>query len=147
MLLSANAKRRYLQSMELTVPEGKAAGEVGLVQLPPEMLQAVDVVLLKLARAIHYKQTGRIVPADGHVHISYFPPQELGKRMEATVLPLFTETDKMVRNGVDLGSQFSCRYQVSDDGELGAYFFQIRTSISAVMLVSLNQAIDDEAVT
>jgi hypothetical protein len=143
MLLSANEKRRYMRGMDLEPHEGRATGEAGLVQLPPEVLVAVDVVLSKLARALHYRHTGKIVPNEGHVSIVYFPPQEMNRRVDLDLLPLFEKVDRMRRNGADLSAQFSCRFQVTEDGELGAYLCQIRTSITACILVSLHEEIED----
>ena len=68
MVPSANYVRRFLKNTGREKPPDMALSEVPLVKLgQPEFLQAIRAFSTKLFCALHYKHSGRVVPATGAI--------------------------------------------------------------------------------
>lgn len=146
MLPSENQIRRALKSMNLQLPEGAATKDLPIVRIPPRMVEAVRVFGRKLAVALHYKHSKRIVPSNAGVVTWYFTnAQHIAGKFPKEVLTIMPGIPELTRNAQPLQDQFYYQYGVSDDGTLGAYCAAFRGAFTIAAIVSFDPTLIDEA--
>jgi len=139
--LEAEIKRDHPEiynAIERVSLAGVVPGAFGL-RLPDDMVKSIDVIARKLACALHYHFTRRILPEDWHnyVRIAHWPSHMPMRLADPEFEWLFKEQASLQRSTLDLSDQFSCRYTVDSDGSRGAYLCAIRSSHQIAILVRL----------
>lgn len=138
-LLSANEKRRLLQRYEVEKPAWMAYGEVPILRIPPLWKQAVERFARKLALALHYKHTGKIVPKGAWILTdSWTNFHRASGHFPAEIWDQLPTSAQLKRGNVSLNDQFHYSYGISDDGTLGAYFSTFRISFAVIGLIAFD---------
>lgn len=116
--------RADARRLNLTPAPGQTHQELGIVNIPAAMHKAVAVFASKLTKAIYFRRTGRIFPADGGIMFLWFTNAQ---RMEHGRIPaieamktVVTLSEPLMRSGQDLKEQFDYAYSPDKDGELHA---------------------------
>lgn len=136
LVMSTAEKRGALRSLAIALPPGQTIGGTGMLRSVPDLEAAVQVVLTKLAKAVHYKQAGRIVPSGAAVQIRLYPNSELlAGRFPSDLLNELLGEERLRRSGRDLGDQFNCWFGVTDDGANGVYICTFGESMAAGLTV------------
>ncbi len=153
MLRFAQQRRQLLHSMfETSVTERRQkAREVGWtpapgqtyndfpgIKLPPEVHDAVRHFAGKLTKALYWKETGKVFPADGGILFHWFTNANLLRDGRIPVLDGFSqlapEAVVLRRNGKDLSDQFDVRVKVEDAAGLMLVMATFRRSFGFVTL-------------
>lgn len=107
MIPSANEMRHALKRMELKRPDGVATKDLPIVKFPRGMVDALRVFGRKLALALHYKHSGRIVPKDAEVMVWLFTNAEhIAGKFPRQVLDIMPGVPALSRNAAPLQDQF-----------------------------------------
>lgn len=141
MIPSATDVRRWMRQHELRKPDGVAYGEIPLVRVPKGMAEAVEAVSRKLILALHYKHTGRIVPADAEVSVYWWTnAQKLIGKFPSEAFNILKTTATLERGSISLQDQCSYKYEVLPDGTLGGYLIAFRQAIIVAGFVVIGRA-------
>ena len=101
---------------------GETHQELPVVILPTEAHQCVSVLASKLTKAIYFKQTRAIFPADGGILFQWFTnaqKMEHGRIVLLEAISLFAAMSvPKRRGGKDLSDQFDYKYSIGESGEL-----------------------------
>lgn len=117
ILPPASLKKRVVRDLGLPLPPSIAAGEAPIVTLGEHWRGAVEAVLQKLGRALHYHHTSKIIPHDGTIDVTVFDSGSiLSGRYDKSLGDILPAHRTTGRARVDLGDQFSYRYGVTADG-------------------------------
>jgi len=123
--------RRLNRSLGLTVTKGKTQQESGVANILPEMHRAVEVFAAKLAKAIYYKETGKVFPHDGELLMKWSGNSHLVTQGRYLLLDSLGDLPGSVpelrRGRTVLNNQFSYALNMADGGEL----FAIRATFGA----------------
>lgn len=150
MLLGAGEKRRWMQKHGLHPPSGTTYGEAPIIRIPRVVHEAVGRFNEKLAKALHYKSTGRIVPSGAWMMTRWWTnTHALTNQIPADVFKYVHVQPKLKNGSVELTRQFSYRYSVSDDGQLGMYVSVFRQIFCLLCMISFDPSqmnVDDKAI-
>lgn len=139
---TASSRRRAAQAAGLLPPIGQARGELPIATMPPLMISSVKEFGRKLAKALHYKHTGRIVPASAAVHVQFFTNISAIRRpFSSEMFDALDGRPHVSRARIALGDQFNYRYACSDAGDLSAYICTFRKAFLLVLYVTFDPAI------
>lgn len=139
MRLSSAQKKRVAWSLGIAPPEGETYAAMGLLRLTPEVTAAVEAILRKIAKALHYLQTGLIVPWTACIEVySYTNAELLDGRFPNEVLLDLPTVQMTFRNGRDLSDQFVYRFGVSEDKRHGLYICKFGDALLVGLLVSFD---------
>lgn len=142
IFLSANQKRGLAKKHNLPLGIGESYGELPVVKVPDSWIKSVDVVSIKLIKALHYKHAKKIIPCDAGIKTRWWTnaqyqsgtfPKELTELMGGHI--------PLKRDNVNLNSQFSYNYKISEDGRIGMYCIYFRLSFCSVGLVSFDPSL------
>lgn len=137
MFPSANEKRKITRELGLQLPPHLLASEMPFVTLPDEMIEAVDAVLVKLGKALHYLHTGLIVPPRGVVEVRRFANTEMmAGRFPSGVTERLPQRSVTWRSGKSLHEQFGYLFTRTEDGNHAMYACTFNSSMVAVLMVS-----------
>ncbi|MES2192199.1 MAG: hypothetical protein V4454_18935 [Pseudomonadota bacterium] len=104
--------------------------------VPPEVLLAADRYGVKLAKALHYFHTGKVVPLTGAVKVKVFTNAEaVGAASLNKVLQTLTEKPQIRRAQTTLNGQFDYNYVVVEDGAASAFVVSFGHSTIMVLVV------------
>jgi hypothetical protein len=138
--------RRLAGKIGMTRGPGELYRELPLVRVPSIVHKAVDVFALKLTKALHFHHTGLIVPKDFGYKSRYFTnASKLAGEIPEEVFTLTGGSPIFKREYVDLSGQFTYRYAVSDDGQIGMYTAMLRFAICVTSIVSFDPKIITDA--
>lgn len=114
--------RKTAKELGITRPPGLTYQQSGIVNVTSHMDTAVATLASKLSKAIYYKETGTIFPADGEIQFNWFTNACLLKLGFIPALQAFANIEApkpaIARNGRDLKDQFNYRFLVSPDNDL-----------------------------
>lgn len=114
--------RKTAKELGVTRPPGLTYQQSGIVNVTPHMDTAVATLAKKLSKAIFYKETNKIFPANGEIQFNWFTNANLLKLGFIPALQAFAnieaKTPSISRNGRDLKDQFNYRFSLSSDHEL-----------------------------
>ena len=104
--------------------------------VPQELAESSTRYGAKLARALHYKHTGRIFPLDGSIKTRGFTNVEFASpRFERYQFDMLANAPAVSRSGRSLADQFSYRYGYATDAPAAGYLIQFRESIAIAILM------------
>ena len=122
MDVGANEARRAAKELGIVRPKGATYREVGIVNVTDEMDRAVQTLACKLSKAVFFRETGKVFPAQGAIQFNWFTNADLFRFGPAPVLDAFASVHciqpSIVRNKRSLSDQFDYRYSLSDDGDI-----------------------------
>jgi len=108
MGLSANKKRELAKRIGVSPEPGETYAEMAFLAVPPEATAAVEVFAPKIAKALHFMHTDRIVPVAAAIRYRWFTNVN---RMDGTlpddVFTIPTGGPVLRRANVDLNDQFN----------------------------------------
>lgn len=114
--------RRLGRKVGLRRGPGETYQELPVVKLPKEANQCVSVLAAKLTKAIYFKRTSAIFPADGGIMFQWFTNAQKMEHGRIVLLDAISHFAAMSvpkrRGGKDLSDQFDYKYSVSESGEL-----------------------------
>jgi hypothetical protein len=141
MPLRANEVRRWLDRHNIAKPNGVAAGELPIMRVPTAMADAVQAVNRKLVLALHYKQTGKIVPKVAEVETRWWTnANRIAGQFPSEAFGFLSREPSLQRGNVSLKDQCSYRYEISSDGSLGAYLIAFRRAIVVAGFVVIGRS-------
>ncbi|WP_454722574.1 hypothetical protein [Delftia acidovorans] len=92
------------------------------VTIPEEAFEHANNFGRKLAKALHYKHTGKIIPTTGHVFAKVFTNAEWNKVNPEKISSILGGYAAIERNTQPLHNQFSYKYGITADGLASGYF-------------------------
>lgn len=111
------------------------------VTIPQELMTAVERYGIKLAKALHFKQTGRIVPVDSHIVARALTNAEtLTSDIAPRVLAVLPGSPVLQRSNTPLQDQFHYQYGIVEGGEASAFLISIRQSMVIAAFVFCDRA-------
>lgn len=142
MQISANRKRELARRASLTPEPGQAFADLPLVSIPEPAQRAVPVFAEKLAKALHFMHSGRIVPAEASMQHRWFTNFN---QMEGTIpQDIFTVPPgfaSLRRTAVDLSDQFNYRYAMAETGDLSVFTVWFRFSFCINIALAFDPAV------
>jgi hypothetical protein len=144
---TANETKRFLRKRGLNLPQGTTAEEYPVFSLKGPIVKAsVKEFARKLFLALHYKETGKIVPHAGGLMYRWWSNVQIAEgKFPTAIFDLVDRFPHVKRGRHDFLDQFAYRYGASDQGELGAYAVRFHTSFVIVGLVACDEAVLREA--
>lgn len=145
-VLTANQKRQFLKSEQMRLAPGAALADLNMAGIrASDGDRAFGTVLRKILRALHWKHTGLIAPADDRMIVlqwytnAYFHIlQESGELDVLSKLPARPPIQRAKR---DLSDQFVYRYGVNDTKEVSAFLLMFRQSVIVTGFVLQTEAV------
>lgn len=104
------------------------------VKVPQEVFEHTRNFGIKLAKALHYKHTGKIIPTEGHVYANAYTNAEWKNIHTEKISAILGGQVAIERNTQPLDNQFSYRYGVTADGLASGYF--ISFGLGAVSFIA-----------
>lgn len=134
--MSRNETRRLLREQGLAL-SSFPAGEFYAIKMPEELLEVPKRYGQKLAKALYYFHTGRIVPSSAYVNVKALTNVEfISPKFPLENFNVLTSKPAISRSGQSLEDQFSYRYAVSSIENVAAFLIQFRESIVVLALVA-----------
>jgi len=112
------------------------------IAIPAALMEAMNRYGIKLAKALHYLHSKRIVPPNGIVRAwSYTNTEILSSEVAEKMLRQLTNAPVVQRSNTQLGDQFNYRYAIVEEGEASAFWigFSQSTAIFAVVFFDKNR--------
>jgi hypothetical protein len=135
--LTANQKKSILRNSSLLPPIGQAYGEVLMVSIESNLINEVENVLRKLAKALHYLHTNKILKKDDLIFIrSYSNLEILSGALECLDFSCLNSNPIISRNKVDLRSQFNYRYGITESGHTFVSLIKFGQSFYSFIMTS-----------
>lgn len=121
--------RRHMREHGFRPPNPNHRGELYVVEMPDAAMDALNRYGDKLARALHYKETGRIVPADACVFATALTNTHLfSDHFPHEVLALLNTPVEVKRCRTSLNDQFDYKFAVIEGGEVSSFLVTFRES-------------------
>lgn len=139
------SKKKVANRIGMVRPGGGVYKDLPILRVPPELDSSVRAFAIKTAKALHFHNTGRIVPAAAGFRVKWYTNvSQLEGKIPEEVFTIPTAQPLLQRARVTLNDQFNYRFAVSDDGTLGMYTASFRFSFCFVVLLAFNASdIDD----
>lgn len=133
--------RRYLKEMRLSATSLGVGGDVvHSMDLPSQVLQVAERYGAKLGKALHYRHSGRIAPADAVVDSRVFTnANALGPQFPSEALTIITNEVEIQRAMTSLKEQFDYRFVVVEQGAASAFVATFGESMVIVVSVFENR--------
>jgi len=134
--------RRFLRERGLPIPEGKTTADVPLLRLSgPIATASVREFARKLFLALHYKETGRIVPHAGAILWWWWSNlQAVEGKIPQEIPPMMTGYRKLARANRILNDQFAYRHEISVEGDLGMYMARFNNAFFMTGIIMFDEA-------
>lgn len=117
--LRANLARQHYRQKGLKLAQGEVYGEKPIATLRKGNQAAFEVFARRLTCALLYRETGRPVPLDSFMLVTWLPwadaPGTEAVDMATELFPKLTITN---RRNTDIGDQFSYRWGIHPDGSI-----------------------------
>ncbi len=124
MMTSPSEARRKNRELGLKPGPGQTHQEVGSVHVTEEMHAAVCVFARKLAKAIFFRETGKIFPDEGCLLLNWFSNSDYIREGKYPVFEMMKEIGGNVpplqRTGKYLNDQFEYKFTLAPDGAMTA---------------------------
>lgn len=134
---SAREVRRFLKKSRVPLPRGMALSEVPILKTDhPTLRNSVRQAAKKLALALFYKHSSRIVPPDGAIAIAFFTnvtfkPNE----WPVELFQVFSGLPTLKRASHSLEDQFNYQYAIGSDAEFAGFLIRFPTSAAFLIAV------------
>lgn len=139
--LGAVEKKAFARRIGYELPKGKTSRDLPFMRVPPLAQMMLKLFGAKLAKAVHFKHTGRIVPSGAAVlpefqgnaaaMVAPFPDE---------LLSSMTHAGPMKSATIDLSPQFSYLYSVTADGAVASYVFRFAETFQLLVLLNFDAA-------
>lgn len=134
-ILSRTETRQELRRKRMRLADFGTT-EIGVVKVPEILSSVPRRYAMKLAKALHYRHTGRIVPTDGRVDALVYPNSAcLSGELPLDEFALLRGEPVISRAGKQLSDQFSYRYGAAPEGDCSAYIIQFGESMAIAAFV------------
>lgn len=124
LLPSAVEAKRTNRMLGITPALGKTHSETCVINVTPEMTNAVHTFAKKLAKCVYFKHSEKIFPANGCLLLYWFTNVEFVKKSGFIPFDVFKdiagEVPVIERNGQSLNDKFSYKFSGSIDSKLFA---------------------------
>lgn len=138
MFPSPSEARKFNRELGIEPAEGQTHQQLGVAKIPEEFRSAIAVFSRKLAKAILFKETGRILSRDGGLAMLWNTSADLikdGKYVAFDILaPLAGVVPKFERSRKLLDDQFVYKFSANDDEGLFLQQTQFGRSFMLVIL-------------
>lgn len=146
--LSANEKRKFFRSENITRPPGLALADIHAAGIQADAaIELFEVGINKLLRALHWKHTGKIVRWNEGINATCYTNAHFGIFSQSEERKFYGDLPvcpPIVRNQRDLSDQFAYRYGKDDEGDLSAFLIAFRNSFLITGIVAQSQEILEE---
>lgn len=120
---SAIEARRRARSLGIRPDPGMTYQQSGIAHVPDRIDEAVKTLARKLSKAVYYKETGKVFPANGELRFYWFTNEIVFRGGVHPVLSkvapmLDVEPPRIARAGQSLAGQFDYRYAMSQERDL-----------------------------
>lgn len=122
MLPSVREARTYNRRFSIVPKPGQTHQDAAPVKITPEMQTAVEVFSRKLAKALYFREVGKIFPLHGCLALNWFTNAEL---LTNDCYPVFQTLEEIAgnaptikRGGKALNDQFSYKITVCSDVDM-----------------------------
>lgn len=133
--LSRVETRRHLRDHGLSLETFRGV-ELSAVIPPTDLLDVPQRYGEKLAKALYYMHSGRVVPANGVVKVRALTNSEfMSTKFPREGFSFLTAQPLLTRAGKRLDDQFAYRYAVATDGPAAGFLIQFRESMAIIALV------------
>lgn len=135
---SRTETRRSLRERGLTFDSFRrmTKGSVFLVQFPDEALDVPERYGRKLAKALYYLHTGKILPREAVIVVRVAPNSEfMSPHFPHDSLSILSNSPVLSRSGRDLSDQFSYRYGVAEDAPAAGFAIRFGESMVITAIV------------
>jgi len=146
--LSAAAKKRLAKDIGYIPPNGGLYADMPLISFPEEFNNAIKIFGRKLAIALHYKHTNKIAPQNFGFKLRWATNYELIRNqylVNEEILNNFAPAQKLVREKVDLSSQFNYSYVITEDNKSSAFHCSFSESFEILFLLSFDNIIEGDS--
>lgn len=145
MLLSSSAKRQLTRKIGADLEPGQTFSEFPLVRVPSAATAAVPVFAAKLAKALHFMHTDRVVPNEAAIEHRWFTNYNSAEgKVPEEIFTVPTGAPALRRGKVDLGGQFNYRFGVANNGELSMFTIWFRSSFCMVVMITFDPALMEQ---
>lgn len=124
LLPSAVEAKRTNRELGITPAPGKTHTETGVINITPEMTDAVHTFSKKLAKSIYHLHTEKIFPADGCLMLGWFTNVEFVRKSGYIPFHVLNdiagETPAIERSGKSMDNRFRYKFSVSNDSKFFA---------------------------
>lgn len=124
LLPTAVEAKRTNRELGITPAPGQTHAETGVVNITPEMKEAVHTFSKKLAKGVYYLHTQNIFPADGCLMLGWFTNVEFVRKSGFIPFHVLNdiagETPAIERSGKSLDNRFRYKLSVTEDSKLCA---------------------------
>jgi hypothetical protein len=122
MLPSSIEARRTNRLLGITPPQGKTHTETCVINITPEMTNAIHTFAKKLAKGVYFMHTQKIFPSDGCLMLGWFTNVEFVKKSGFVPFDVIKDVagtiPPVVRNGKSLDNRFSYKLSISANSDL-----------------------------
>lgn len=138
--VGSESKKKVLSNFNISFNELDLLEIDTIVSAPKSMSNDVEKYGYKLAKAVHWKHTGRIVPEHADLLCYWQSNADMNThRVDLIISEFLKGIGTTSRNNKHLEDQFVYRWGVSPDGSLGAYYFLFRFTFSVVVFLSFKK--------
>lgn len=131
--------RIALRKRGIKLPEGKTTRDVNILKVDGPLVAAnLKIFARKLISALHYKETGRIIPQTGAIGWRWYSnEQKISGQLPEEFLSRFNIRGPLRRANRDISKQFGyAMYGPAEDGRMAAYFASFRFSFAILGIVA-----------
>ncbi|MGJ3701550.1 hypothetical protein [Variovorax sp. AFSI2.2] len=129
MQLTANRKRELARRVGLKPDPGQTYSDLPLMSVPEPARLAVPVFAEKLAKALHFKHSERIVPTEAAIRHRWFTNfNQIEGTIPEDIFTVPTGFANLRRATVDLSDQFNYRFAMANTGDLSLFTIWFRFS-------------------
>jgi hypothetical protein len=141
-LLTANEKRGFLKERGIERPPNLALTDLPMIALDREIIDsAFRTCALKLFCALYYKHVGAIVPRTGGIFARWMMNVDVMQgAIPAEMLAVLRAQPMVQRANVNLSSQFSYKFAVSEDAKHAFFICAFRHAFAWIGAVSVDPA-------
>lgn len=131
LIIPTTRKRAFLRESGRTVPAGQTIASLPVISAShPRIHQAMERFSNKLFCALHYRQTGKILPPDATIHYNWFPNSHFSDSdLEDELRSMMSGGAQIRRGKTNLSDQFDYSYAPGDISGSSAYVVALHKSI------------------
>jgi hypothetical protein len=135
--LTNGAKAALLSAMGIPVGYSADLPDLPVIHLPKALQDDAINYAAKLAKALHFRHTGSIVPRGASIFVLLQTNANVIKdEFPAAVLGVIRKVHPSIRDGQQIADQFAYRGEFAPDGSCSAMICKFRASLVTVMMVS-----------
>ncbi len=137
---SARDVRKWLRDTGTMLPRGVSLSEVPILKTDhPILRDAIRQTVKKLALALYYKHSGRIVPKHGRIGISFFTNTTFKPALFSDeFFNALSGMSESRRGNLKLESRFNYQYAIAPDTGFAGFLIRFPQSMAFLVIVSPN---------